>query len=363
MSNEPRFLRLEPLGSELTMEVEPTSSSRTGEITVGTTSDDIDGNVDELSLKHRGYQCSFCQQDIVGPRFHCIECNEDTNICSDCEIAGSLDASNGKHSSSHITMKVPVPINDPQDVSQRVHGHWQRHSQDHTDLRLTSGSVSSISYRDSAGTDTVGGYIHSQSCNSCEEPIIGIRYQCLNCPSKPSSFNLCSDCEVKSYRVHDPMHAFLKIPRPVDIPGPLESEFPIMPILYRDPAGPPPGSPSSNISSDPAAYLRDLTHAFARCDRHMQRIVGKWYRCAYCAKDLCADCEVFDTHDSTHVFLVIKAPVDMKASRHFADLENPAGSPPVLRGNIYLGNKNSISVQFLLCFATVVCAVILLLLG
>ncbi len=28
------------------------------------------------------------------------------------------------------------------------------------------------------------------------------------------------------------MHAFLKIPRPVDIPGPLESEFPIIPILF-----------------------------------------------------------------------------------------------------------------------------------
>jgi hypothetical protein len=27
------------------------------------------------------------------------------------------------------------------------------------------------------------------------------------------------------------MHAFLKIPRPVDIPGPLESEFPIIPVL------------------------------------------------------------------------------------------------------------------------------------
>ncbi|KAH9056728.1 hypothetical protein EDB87DRAFT_1635124 [Lactarius vividus] len=352
MSNEPRFL-LDPLasGSELTTEVEPTS--RTGEITVVTTSDDVDDNVDELSLKHRGYQCSFCQQDIVGPRFHCIECKEDTNICLDCEI-GSPGASNvgvGKHRSSHITMKIPVPINEPQDVSQRVHGQ-QRHSQDHTDLRSTPG----------AGTDTVGGYMHSQSCNSCEEVrlIIGVRYQCLNCPSKPSSFNLCSDCEVKSYRVHDPMHAFLKIPRPVDIPGPLESEFPIIPILYRDPAGPPPGSPYANISSDPAAYLRDLTHAFARCDRHTRRIVGKWYRCAFCARDLCADCEVFDTHDSTHVFLVLKAPVDMKVSRHFANLENPAGSPPVLRGNIYLSNNdNSISVPFLLYFATVVCVVLL----
>ncbi|KAH9024598.1 hypothetical protein EDB84DRAFT_430698 [Lactarius hengduanensis] len=87
----------------------------------------------------------------------------------------------------------------------------------------------------------------------------------------------------------------------------------------------------------------------------MRRIVGKWYRCAFCAKDLCADCEVLDTHDGTHLFVVFKAPVDMQAfrcaflhpceftsmadirrsNRHFADLENPAGSPPVLHGNIY----------------------------
>jgi len=86
----------------------------------------------------------------------------------------------------------------------------------------------------------------------------------------------CSDCEIKSYKVHDPMHLFLKLPRPVDIPGPLESEFPIIPVLYvenwlkccevpckggcrfslpsryRDAAGPVPGSPAADISGDPA---------------------------------------------------------------------------------------------------------------
>jgi len=70
------------------------------------------------------------------------------------------------------------------------------------------------------------------------------------------------------------MHTFLKIHRPVDIPGPLESEFPIIPVLYvgddrytlrdtlrradtwlhryRDPAGPTPGSPAADISGDTA---------------------------------------------------------------------------------------------------------------
>ncbi|KAI0251773.1 hypothetical protein BJV78DRAFT_407146 [Lactifluus subvellereus] len=301
-------------------------------------------STDEPSLKHPGVRCFNCQQDIVGARFRCVDCTTiDMDICSNCETAGlpgNLNASDGGHNSSHIMLKIPVPLDmhEVQHVSQRAHG--LRHGRDRADLRGLSplmrsspGSVSSISagtvsYGDGGPADIEEDYVHLQVCNSCAEPIVGIRYQCLNCPSKPNSYNLCSDCESKSYRVHDPMHTFLKIPRPVDIPGPLESEFPIIPVLYRDPAGPAPGSPSAEISGDPAVYLQDLTHAFAFCDRHMKRIVGKWFRCAFCPKDLCADCEVLDTHDNTHVFLVFKAPVDMQAFRHFADLENQPGVHP-----------------------------------
>jgi hypothetical protein len=65
------------------------------------------------------------------------------------------------------------------------------------------------------------------------------------------------------------MHMFIKLPRPVDIASPLESEFAIIPTLfvgqynqqwtglislcrYKDPAGPTPGSPAAEISGDPA---------------------------------------------------------------------------------------------------------------
>ncbi|KAH9000073.1 hypothetical protein EDB92DRAFT_1790048 [Lactarius akahatsu] len=325
---------IHPIHAFLEMKAnKPTSETRSySEVSDDTTSDD---DVDE--------PC-HCQQDIVGPRFHCVDCEKDVNICSDCEIAGlpgSSYASNGEHSSSHIMMKIPVPINETQHVSQLTHGRRYSQDSDGATLRSPPGIVSlmlvnTVSY--GAGTDKVEDYIliHPQGCNSCKEPIIGARYQCLNCPSKPSSFNLCSDCEVKSYRVHNPMHTFLKIPRPVDISGPLESELPIIPILYRYPAGPAPGSPS-DISGDPEAYLHDLKHNFALCDRHVSRgrIVGKWYRCAICAKDLCADCEALDTHDSTHAFLVFKAPVDKQVFRQLADIENPANSPPVWQGNIY----------------------------
>jgi len=308
--------------------------------------------ISDEPLKHPGVQCFNCQQDIVGPLFHCVDCTTiDIDICSNCETAGlpgNLDTSEGGHNSSHIMLKIPMPLTKPEVQHVSRHAHGLHHGRDHADLRGVSplmrsspSSVSTISagtvlYSNEGGTEIGHDYVHLEVCNSCGEPIVGIRYQCLNCPSKPNSFNLCSDCELKSYKVHNPMHVFLKIPRPVDYPGPLESDLPIIEVsLYRDPAGPAPGSPAAEISGDPAAYLRDLTHAFALCDRHLLRIVGKWYRCAFCAKDLCAECEELDTHDNTHIFIVFKGSVDMQEFRDFADLENSNGSTPVLRGAIY----------------------------
>lgn len=39
----------------------------------------------------------------------------------------------------------------------------------------------------------------------------------------------CMECETRSYAVHDPMHVFFKLPRPVDIP--LEVDYQMLPIL------------------------------------------------------------------------------------------------------------------------------------
>ena len=114
---------------------------------------------------------------------------------------------------------MPLNMNQVQDVSQRAHG--LRHGRDRADLRGVSplmrsspGSISSrtVSYDNGTGTDIEEDYVHLQICNSCNEvrrpitpldttvltyssiqPIIGVRYQCLNCPSRPSSFNLVCD--------------------------------------------------------------------------------------------------------------------------------------------------------------------------
>ena len=69
-------------------------------------------------------------------------------------------------------------------------------------------------------------------------------------------------------------------------------------------------------SSSYTEYLSFLVHSTALCDRCLERIHGAWFRCAYCAKDLCADCEAVDTHDETHLFVVFKAPVRFASCSH-----------------------------------------------
>lgn len=164
------------------------------------------------------------------------------------------------------------------------------------------------------------------------QPIVGFRYQCASCPSLPSSYNLCSSCERQSYVLHDPMHIFFKVPRPVQ--RPLESPTPFLPDLYKAPAGPH-GTGASYNPSDPRDYLKSLVHPAAVCDCCVTRINGEWFRCAYCPKDLCDACEALDTHDDSHIFFVFKAPVDMNKMRLFAELDNPNGSPPVISYPIY----------------------------
>lgn len=95
---------------------------------------------------------------------------------------------------------------------------------------------------------------------------------------------------------------------------------------YRAPAGPPGGTfDSRNPKGEkvlyrklhvvhilPIAYLQELIHTSAVCDRCMTRIQGEWFRCVYCGMDLCDTCEGVDTHDTTHFFMVFKGLVSVK---------------------------------------------------
>ena len=60
----------------------------------------------------------------------------------------------------------------------------------------------------------------------------------------------------------------------------------------------------------------------------MLHIVGEWFHCAYCPKDLCDSCAEVDTHDNTHLFVVFKSDVNMQIFRCAA----PLFVPPYLHG-------------------------------
>jgi hypothetical protein len=63
------------------------------------------------------------------------------------------------------------------------------------------------------------------------------------------------------------------------------------------------------------AYLASITHKAAICDRCIEPIHGRWFRCANCDVDFCEDCEQMGIHDGRHVFLVFKSTLDMPKFR------------------------------------------------
>lgn len=294
--------------------------------------------LEELSLKHPGVKCAHCLLDIVGARFHCAICDS-VDICSHCESAGlpgNLDSSDGGHNSSHILIKIPYPLEttELQSASRRALHLWSKDAANVGFAAPRSKAESEISYAHTLIVPSPrDGLSHSPGdhrilCNNCHRMIVGVRYQCGHCPTSPSSFNLCSNCEERSYFHHDPSHVFFKLPRPVD--RPLEPVT--LPPLYILPAGPPPNVPQLN---DPKVYLASLYHSAAICDRCMTCIEGAWFRCCYCPRDLCWDCQEVDTHDDTHIFLVFKSLVDMQVFKSFANLDNPDRNSPVLSYPLY----------------------------
>lgn len=66
-----------------------------------------------------------------------------------------------------------------------------------------------------------------------------------------------------------------------------------------------------SINTHSIAYLKQLKHESAICDRCMDRIQGEWFHCVYCPSDLCETCEALDTHNDTHFFVVFKSNIDM----------------------------------------------------
>ena len=101
---------------------------------------------------------------------------------------------------------------------------------------------------------------HGLLCDGCAQPIVGVRYQCANCPSYPKStslvrvafcstsmhmarseaylcfwclsFRQCERCEARSYALHDATHFFFKLPRPVHRPLVIQPPLPRLYVVY-----------------------------------------------------------------------------------------------------------------------------------
>ncbi|CCM00246.1 uncharacterized protein FIBRA_02275 [Fibroporia radiculosa] len=301
----------------------------------------------ERSLVHPGVKCTHCMQDIVGARFHCAICDS-VDICANCESAGlpgNLDSADGGHDSSHILIKIPYPLGpaELQSASRRAKSvWWGRDAVTGQKMRPRRNSLLSAYDRTVLGTGThnsssstlngVGSVAvdtddHGIRCDACGQYIVGVRYQCASCPSKPKPYSLCSNCEEHSYVLHDPMHIFFNFPRPLD--RPLLVDTPLIRRLYKYPAGPLDGRYDRD---DPKGYLATLEHGIALCDRCMTRINGEWFRCGYCSKDLCGVCHNVDTHNETHAFVVFKSLLDIHQYKRFYELDNPK---PIIPYPIY----------------------------
>ncbi|WWC64178.1 uncharacterized protein I303_106786 [Kwoniella dejecticola CBS 10117] len=310
-----------------------------------------------VPMRHPGAFCHNCLQDIVGPRFHCAVCAVD--LCIQCEAVVS-DFNGTSHTADHIMMKIPVPISSHEvdAVSRRARDRWLQQDRtvavsgpdpfqdDAGGSSRSSSPTNDTVYaptadRNGAATQQVIGVTtpdaldHGMKCGNCHQWIMGRRYQCANCPSEPEGFNLCSICELRSYKVHDPTHIFLKLDRPVQIP--IRSSTPVLPLLYRHPVGKVPTSALATINPrDPTAYLQHLLHRETLCDVHGDQIRGVWLRCCHCAAgfDVCQEAEKVLDHDPTHVFAVFKSRVDMSAFRTLANLE-ATHAKPLLDQQVY----------------------------
>ncbi|KAH8105523.1 hypothetical protein DFH11DRAFT_1733424 [Phellopilus nigrolimitatus] len=216
-------------------------------------------------------------------------------------LPGNLDADDGGHNTSHIMIKIPIPLKIRAKCRQRA------------DARGSYGPVAThFTIIGSGSKHARGGRCDRKAldlriaCKGCNQSNIGVRFQCATCPAtKTQSYSLCANCEQRSYLLHDPMHIFFKLPRPVD--RPIESQFAILPIL-------------------PQVQQVDSTPLIPKLNSRRSTTTR---RC-----DLFDVCENLNPH-AHDFFYVFKAPVDMQVFRIVAELDKLKGSPPVLKYPVY----------------------------
>ncbi|KAG2382979.1 hypothetical protein C9374_004946 [Naegleria lovaniensis] len=128
-------------------------------------------------------KCSNCRNNIVGVRYHCVEC-EEYDLCDKC-----IPKQGRVHSELHLFLKIRRPVDCmPALIPSLYTPRWRSTSQ----------------FKSNVHTGV--------KCDNCGvNPIKGIRYWCENC----ENFNLCEKCAETEFKYHDRMHIFLRVVRPL----------------------------------------------------------------------------------------------------------------------------------------------------
>ncbi|KAL9653011.1 hypothetical protein ABK040_015526 [Willaertia magna] len=128
-------------------------------------------------------KCSNCRSNIVGVRYHCVEC-EEYDLCEKC-----IQKQSKVHSEMHLFLKIRRPVDcTPALIPSLYSQRWKQGSQFKANIHT------------------------GVKCDNCGmNPIRGVRYWCENC----ENYNLCEKCAETEYKYHDRMHIFLRVVRPL----------------------------------------------------------------------------------------------------------------------------------------------------
>lgn len=175
-------------------------------------------------------------------------------------------------------------------------------------------------------SEAINRAVHQVLCRGCNRVIQGIRWLCAQCGSAPT-FDLCSSCERSSHLIHNPLHCFLRITRPLQkaLPPLLQ----LLPVLY-DPTSPArfeslSSSGSSRSGSSEGINDAVVLHQNVLCDNCLEAICGPWMRCCHCSTsfDLCCECLSKIDHDPFHIFTKFTRRIDMPLFRELTRINGP----------------------------------------
>ncbi|KAH3757228.1 hypothetical protein Pelo_10958 [Pelomyxa schiedti] len=190
-----------------------TSGSRTGATTTAAARVHHDGVLctrgggETVSRSEPTFICDVCNLEILGTRFHCLQC-ADYDLCDRCEriredVLSGTSLSTTPPRDCEVKPSGPIkPEIEPTHIHDPKHCFLKAKAPMRNPARLKEFKAVSDHQIVHRGI----------LCSNCRFPVIGVRYTCMNC----KEFNLCEECECKP--VHNAQHVFAKLPFAVVVP-------------------------------------------------------------------------------------------------------------------------------------------------